>query len=181
MLNTETPPAFGEKANGVNNRYCESSTPTDYPETALLDMIPQNFRGTIGDLFYKAYRAGIFDTDEIIASVLGKVERWKQKATTPARSCEYAQIIEAVSLNFEATREFVAKVKAREVLPAEQRTAQKREAAAEYVAAAMRGKEVTSSQLACLNRNGYKGPFPKDWAEASRLISDLLNRRGAAL
>ncbi len=140
---------------------------------SLLDLLPQNFRGTIGDLFYRAVRAGKSDPDDIIAEVGKAVQRWQRKSVSPARYQDHDLILEILALNIKLAREFVAQVIYNEAQPAGERATRKRALADEYTAAAMRGKEPSGKQLDYLRGLGYRGPSPKNMAEACQLIGRL--------
>jgi hypothetical protein len=153
----------------------------DTDPRTLMDLLPQQERSTVANLFYRAVRAGVTDPSHVVEDVYGQLRerQWEMRRQTRdglswaiQRSVVQERWMQVLREHREDAVAFARYVIAREQLPRGEREAEKAVRAVQYQQAAMAEQPPTAKQLAYLRSLGWPdGASSK--AEASALIDRL--------
>jgi hypothetical protein len=152
-------------------------TPPEPPRRFLEHFEPGR-RSGIANLFHYGARAGASTPRALCSHVWQTVQRRQQQAQDPETAAHLSHALEVLHDDQPGALAYATDVLHYEQLPYEERQKVKAARAVHFLHEAMRGKAVTTPQLAMLRRLGYQGAVPTDRAEASALIDTLMQRRG---
>jgi hypothetical protein len=151
----------------------------DEPRRVFLQHFEPQRRSGIANLFHFSIRDhGCTTARQVCSQVWQTVHRRTQYANDPETATHLAHVLVVMQHDQTGALAYAQSVLEYEQLPYEARQRVKTQRAAPYIHAAMQGKDVTAPQLAMLRRLGYEGTVPRDRAEASVLIDELMRGRG---
>jgi len=135
-------------------------------------------RSGIANWFHQAVRDGGRTPAQVCSHVWQLVARRQQSASDAETATLLAQVLGVLRTRQQEALAYAEHVLHYEALPYEARQRVKAERSKTFIAAAMQGKPVTELQVALLRRLGWAGTVPQDRAAASRLIDELMQKRG---